>query len=146
MKYLVPAFLFALTFITSSFNAHAAEISNDEQAIRSLEQTWLRATTTGDKATMEQMLDDQYVERTPNGSIRTKADVLAAPPPSASSMQELQVLRVEVVGDTAVVLGTNQYRASPAATATSFMYMDVFQRRGGVWRVIASQISQQPQG
>ncbi|QNK00409.1 nuclear transport factor 2 family protein [Dyella telluris] len=146
MKYLVSAFLFALSVVASGFHAHAAEVSNDEQAVRSMEQSWLKAASTGDKAAMKQMLDDQYVERTPNGSIRTKADVLSAPPLPASAMQEIQILRVEVSGDTAVVLGTNQYRTNPSATAINFMYMDVFQRRDGAWRVIASQMSQQPPG
>lgn len=144
MKRLAP--LLAILLSSTALMSHAAEVSSDEQAVRLQEEALIRAGITHDVDALKQILDDRYMERTPNGQIRGKADVISSAPPPAASTQDVRVLRIEVHGDTAVLMGTNQYRASPSSRSTDYMFVDIFRKDGGVWRAIASQMSPAPQG
>ncbi|OAJ58450.1 hypothetical protein A6V36_05885 [Paraburkholderia ginsengiterrae] len=44
----------------------------------SIEQAWVDAAIRGDRATLDQLLDDSFAETMPNGARRTNADVLFA--------------------------------------------------------------------
>jgi hypothetical protein len=133
------AFFLGLTLIGS----HAfAQPKSDEDVIASMEQTWIRATAVGDKETVRGLLDDSYVERMPSGATRTKEDVLHAPPPSSTSTQDLGDLVIVVRGDTATATGTNRYRSAPGAVPVDYVFVDGFQKRDGIWRIVRSQMTQ----
>ncbi|MGC4011711.1 MAG: nuclear transport factor 2 family protein [Pseudomonas sp.] len=113
--------------------------SNDEQQIISLEQQWLDASIRGDKAFVQTLLDAAYVNVNLRGQIRSKSDVLAAPPVPAQASQHLSNLEVRLHGDTAVVTGVNTYRANAAASPLQVTFSDVYIRRDGTWRLISAQ-------
>lgn len=128
---------FALLSLGTSLSA--AELVKDAQAVRMLEETWLRASAEGDKDVMRTMLDDRYLEWSPGGHLRRKTDLLNAAPLPADALLGQQVLRVELHGDTAIVFGTDKYRAKPSKPESTYLFMDVLQRHDGTWRLIASQ-------
>lgn len=132
----------AIVWGLAMIGSHAlAQPKSDEDVITAMEQTWVRATAVGDKETVRELLDDSYIERTPTGATRTKEDVLQAPPPSMTSTQDLDDLIVVVRGDTASVTGTNRYRAAPGVTPVDYVFVDAFQKREGVWRIVRSQMA-----
>ncbi len=120
---------------------HASEPTTDQHTIELLERDWVYATVNGDRATVDKLLDDSFIETTATGAKRTKIDVMAAPPPAPASTQTLQDLQVRINGDTAIVTGINRYRASSNEAAVNFAFTDVFARRDGIWRVLSSQMT-----
>lgn len=113
--------------------------STDEQQIIALEQQWLDASSRGDKAFVQALLDEAYVNVNLRGQIRSKADVLAAQPLPAQASQRLSDLNVRLHGDTAVVTGVNTYRANAAASPIEVTFSDVYLKKGGTWRLISAQ-------
>ncbi|WP_321907780.1 MULTISPECIES: nuclear transport factor 2 family protein [unclassified Paraburkholderia] len=131
----------AAGLVLASAGAQSREPVTDEAAIQQVEQTWVRATAKGDKAVLDRLLDNSYVETTANGQRRSKSDVLVAPPPAPGSSQTLADVEVRFNGDTAVVTGVNQYRHVATDEPQNYTFTDVFVRRDGTWRAIASQSS-----
>lgn len=109
--------------------------------LMSLEQDWVSATTSGDRAALNNLLDDSFVERLPNGRVRSRAEVLQAPPPPAGSTQTLHSMQVRINGDWAVVNGVNTYRPSPDGATQDYQFTDMFKRDGDVWKIVSSQMT-----
>ncbi|MFM0060857.1 nuclear transport factor 2 family protein [Paraburkholderia phytofirmans] len=130
-------FLLMLCFAAS--RTFAAD--NDEPTLKALEQTWITAVVNADRVTMNKLLDDSFVETSPNGQRRSKSDLLLAPPPPPGSSQVLMDLDVHLNGDTAIVIGTNHFKPSPIAQPVDYSFTDVFVRRVDGWRVVSSQMT-----
>ncbi len=120
---------------TSAF----AQAQDNAATLEALEQAWVQATVNGDRASIDRLLDESFIETSSDGSRRSKTDVLLAPPPPAGSSQLLDGLQVRTFGDTAIVTGDNRYRAQGQTERVNFAFTDVFVRRNGAWRVVSSQ-------
>lgn len=132
----------ALTLLTLCFAApRAFAADNDEITLKAMEQTWITAIVNTDRATMDKLLDDSFVETSPNGQRRSKSDLLLAPPPPPGSSQVLMDMDVRLNGDTAIVTGTNHFKPGPAAQPVDYSFTDVFIRRADGWRVVSSQMT-----
>ncbi|WP_322103575.1 nuclear transport factor 2 family protein [Paraburkholderia sp. J41] len=129
-----------LISMASMASAQAVPPASDEAAILSLENTWAQAVSSGDRTTVDRILDDSFVETGTTGSHRSKREMLVAPPPPAGSTQALQDCEVRMVGDVGVVTGTNVFKLSSAATPVRFLFTDVFVRRGNTWRAVYSKM------
>jgi hypothetical protein len=133
-----------LTFVAVlglSACALAAGIHTEAQAeckLASIEQTWIDAAIRGDRATLDQLLDDSFVETMHNGARRTKANVLVAPTLPPGSAQTLGELKVRVFGNVAMVSGVNHYTPAAGMKATSYAFTDLYVRRGDAWLVTSS--------
>ncbi|WNC90313.1 nuclear transport factor 2 family protein [Paraburkholderia sp. FT54] len=112
--------------------------TNDEQALASLEQQWAKAWLTGDRVALNKILDDSYVETTARGAQLHKTDVIFAAPPPGTASEVLESIEPRVNGDTAIVTGIGRYIESLGSKPARFKFTDVFVRRDGTWRVIAS--------
>lgn len=121
--------------------ANAGQSTDDDATLQQLEQSWVHATTTGDRAALNRLLDDSYVETTANGTHRSKLDVLSAPPPPPGSTQVLRDVTVRLNGDTAIVTGINRFTLSSTTQPADYSFTDVFVRRDGGWRVASSQMT-----
>lgn len=130
--------LSALLFCFTGSTAFA--VNQDEDLLRNLEQTWVTAASTGDRATLANVLDETFTETSSSGTRRSKSDLLAASPPPAGSSQFLTDMDVQVRGDTGVVSGTNRFKPSPHAQAVNYSFTDVFVRRADGWRAVSSQM------
>lgn len=132
----------ALTLLTLCFTApRAFAADNDEATLKAMEQTWIQAILTTNRATMDKLLDDSFVETSPNGQRRSKSDVLLAPPPPQGSSQVLMDVDVHVNGDMAIVIGTNHFKPGPSVQPVDYSFTDVFVRRVDGWRVVSSQMT-----
>ncbi|WP_322032020.1 nuclear transport factor 2 family protein [Paraburkholderia sp. J76] len=132
---------FALLSIACASAAHAAQPSDDERTLQQFEQNWLEAGRTHDREALNRMLDDSYVEITPTGVQRTKAQVLKAPPPPPGATQTLRDMQVQVNGDSAVVTGIDRYQSALKGDFSDYSFYDEFARRDGVWRVVTSRMA-----
>jgi hypothetical protein len=139
MKTRLCLLLSCLTFCLVALGAFATD--NDEAVLKAMEQTWIIAIANTDRGTMNRLLDDSFVETSPNGQRRTKSDLLLASPPPPGSSQALTDVDVRLLGDTAIVTGTNRFRPSPVAQPVDYSFTDVFMRKADGWRVVSSQMS-----
>ena len=113
----------------------AAGKAPDEAGVREAENQWSEAFMTGDTATLDALLDADYVSTGTNGKARRKAEILhiadtyakAHPGEHATPLSPTSTIRV--IGDAAVV----QHHSSSDTS------VDVFYFRGGRWHAWYSQ-------
>ena len=112
--------------------------------LRGIEERLAAAWIEGDRASIEQILADDWSVTDLTGRVLTKAEVLK----EAFEAKERRIvsmkitdLRVRPFGDWAIVTGrtdaAGEYRGETAAVALRFT--DVFAIRGGRWQAVASQ-------
>ena len=128
-------------------------LSQAEREVRKLEREWLDAYEKRDAEMMNRILSDDFKLTFSNGSMQTKADILAqlksaqdsAQPSPKFSTEDVQS-RVE--GDTVILTGRFiQTMERDGQTRTMQMrYTDTYAKRQGHWQVVASQLTRiQPQ-
>jgi uncharacterized protein (TIGR02246 family) len=107
-----------------------------------LERNLAAAYLRGDRAFVDQLLADDWTSTDYLGRIWTKANVLAmfdgARPPMTKA--EIDVDRVRLFGDVAIVTGrsVSAGRVDGRDVSVTQRYTDVYVRRDGRWRVVAS--------
>lgn len=112
-----------------------------EATLVSIEQMWIDAAARGDRATLDELLDNSFVETMPNGARRSKADVLFAPALPPGSAQTLGDLKVRVLGNVAMVTGVNHYTPASGLRTIDYAFTNLYVRRGDTWRVASSHTS-----
>jgi uncharacterized protein (TIGR02246 family) len=127
--------------------ASGAQAPADDTALfRDLQQRLAAAYLRGDRAFVDGLLADDWTSTDYRGRPWTKADALAmfngARPPMTRS--EIDVDRVRLLGDVAVVTGRSVAEGVVDGRTVSVTqrYTDVYVKRDGRWRVIASQGTQ----
>jgi ketosteroid isomerase-like protein len=117
--------------------------SNDEVALKQLEQDWLDSYREGDAEKMSKILADDFVGRWGDGSTQTKEEQLKAIRTGAEkhSANQLVECNVRIYGDTAVVTGINTEQSILEGRDGSgtYSFTDVFFKRNGRWKVVASE-------
>jgi ketosteroid isomerase-like protein len=100
----------------------------------------------GDRAFVDDLLTDDWTSTDYQGRIWTKANVLALFGPNGPTFTkvEIDVDRVRLLGDVAVVTGrsVSAGRFEGRDINVTQRYMDIYVRRDGRWRVVASQGTQ----
>ncbi|NYH13900.1 nuclear transport factor 2 family protein [Paraburkholderia bryophila] len=104
----------------------------------SLEQAWVNAALQGDRVTLDELLDNSFIETMPNGARRSKADLLFAPALPPGAAQSLGDLKVRVLGNVAMVSGVNHYTPASGLKTIDYAFTDLYVRRGDTWRVASS--------
>jgi aryl-alcohol dehydrogenase-like predicted oxidoreductase len=113
----------------------AGPVAPDEAGARAAEESWSRAFVTGDTATLDTLLDADYVSVNAIGSARAKAEVLqlaaayAKAHPGATSQPLSPTSVVRVNGNMALVT-----HSSPADVSVDVLYF-----RDGRWHAWYSQ-------
>jgi len=133
MKPALPIFLSISLFIAQA--ATAAGSIADEAGVRDAENRWGEAFITGDAATLDALLDADYVSTGATGKPRSKAEIVALastyakahPGEHAKPLPATSTIRV--IGDAAVVQHHNVGDTS----------VDVFYFRDGRWYAWYSQ-------
>ena len=118
---------------------------NDEAQILALHEAGDLALMNADLAVLERIFADDYVQYNEAGEAFTKQDVLenfrsgAIRYPSIVSTGR----RIRVLGDTAVVHGSefDEVEAGGERFAVRYVYLDVLRKRGGEWKLVASQLA-----
>lgn len=113
-----------------------------ETEVRSRLAQWAEALKRNDVAMLEQILADDFQYILDDGKTRSKAEELA---PNRAGDLKFEIIstdevKVFVYGDTAIATGLGTfkgtYKGRPFESRERFC--DVYQKRGGQWRVIAS--------
>ena len=129
------------------------QLSEAEREVKKLEREWLDAYEKYDAEAMNRIVSDDFKLTFSNGSVQTKADILAqlksaqdANRPSPKFSTEDVQSRVE--GDTVILTGRviQQMTRDGQTRMMQMRYTDTYAKRQGRWQVIASQLTRiQPQ-
>jgi ketosteroid isomerase-like protein len=122
---------------------------NDEQQILALHEAGDKALMSADLAVLAQIFADDYVQYNEAGKPFTKQDVLdnfrtgAIRYPSIVSTGR----KIRIFGDTAVVHGSelDEVEVDGKRSTVRYVYLDVLQKRGGEWKLVASQLARPAQ-
>jgi len=114
------------------------------RTLQSLEIAWLNAEKNNDIAAFEKIVADDWTAIAPDGTTLTKAERAAEIRSSHLSSVSAGPMKVRVLGDVAVVTGTDDETAVEGGkrSTTRYVWTDVFARRNGKWQAVASHTSQ----
>jgi ketosteroid isomerase-like protein len=113
--------------------------------IENLEQDWRNAVLAANVPELDHLLADDYLGVTANGTLETKADLLAMRRTGTVhiSILNLSDLKVRVYGDTAVVTSRAELSGTNGGTDISghYRYTRVYNLRSGQWRIVSFEAS-----
>ncbi|MCA1850399.1 MAG: DUF4440 domain-containing protein, partial [Acidobacteria bacterium] len=126
----------------------AQPLSQAEREVRQLEREWLNAYEKRDAEAMNHIVADDFKLAFSDGTVLTKADILAQlkserdsglPSPTLST----EDVKSRVEGDTVILTGRFIQRMERANQARTIQmrYTDTYAKRQGRWQVIASQLT-----
>ncbi|HEX7334558.1 MAG TPA: nuclear transport factor 2 family protein [Pyrinomonadaceae bacterium] len=119
--------------------------NSTEDEIRRIEIEWGVAFERRDMETLDRLMADDYILTDPLGSVRTKAESLAAIERSEVHFESTKSdnVNVRINGDTAVVTGRSTFRGRYKgwSMAGQYQYTDVLVKRSGSWKAVGSHIS-----
>lgn len=134
--------LFMLSSVVTAQPKPAA--SADETALRAIEEKWDAANLKGDVAALDAIFADGFISTSPEGKVRTKAEILAQLKSGDIKYQSARAddLKVFVHGDTAIVNGrwTGKFVEKGKTVDSTERFTDTFVRqKDGQWRCVATQ-------
>jgi len=113
--------------------------------LKQLETDWLDAIVKVDIAKLSAIIADDWTVIGPDGSIRTKKQLLDDTKSGAFTLKSFEMGPMDVVlyGTVAVVQGSDTETSSYNGKDTSgkYAWMDVFAKRNGKWLAVRSQIA-----
>lgn len=116
--------------------------------IEELEMQWRQALLTSDVAAMDSLLADDYLGISSNGTLETKADVLAVHRSGRVKIAQLNLsdVKIRIYGDTAVVTSRADLVGHSGARDISgiYRYTRVYTNRMGVWKIVSFEASRVP--
>jgi ketosteroid isomerase-like protein len=115
------------------------------EAIKMMEQEWMKAYVKGDAAFLERHLSDDYTGTYPDGTALDKAGEIQAVKSGDVAITEMKAkeMKVRTYGDTAVITGRSAIRAKVKGQEVSgeFRFTDVWVKQGDQWKAVASQVT-----
>ena len=152
MRLVVAGLLgFALVHVISGHVVQKpTQATQDEQAVRRLEDEWLGAYLRGDKAAFDRIASEDFTSTDESATIRNKEQergIIQAPPGSIKTSLTNEDLQVRIYGETAIVNGRIVFKAQPGGQAEiSFQsrFTDTLVKRQGKWQVVARHYSRLP--
>ncbi len=138
---------------TEQTSSQTQTLSQAEQEVRKLEREWLDALEKRDAETVNRIVADDFKMTFSDGTVQTKADILARVKSEQGSGLPSPKLSIEdeqsrVEGDTVILTGRFIQRMErDGQTRTMQMrYTDTYAKRQGRWQAVASQLARiQPQ-
>jgi hypothetical protein len=126
-------------FPALAFSREVPVQGRDKQTILGIEYDWLRALVDHDRATLDKILGDDFVDSNWKGELRTKDQVLKGLAAARPYSQHLQAIEVQLHGEMAVACGLNEIRDKEGSTVMRIRFTDVFVYRHGNWQAVAAQ-------
>ena len=119
------------------------------QAVQKLERAWLDAYEQLDEKAMDAIVADDFTITFPNGSMQTKAQIMASlkrPRPSGRPTMKFHTEEVQAraYGDTVILSGrvvTEYQRDGQTTSKEEQRYTDTYVKLKGRWQVVASHLS-----
>jgi ketosteroid isomerase-like protein len=118
--------------------------SQEEQALMKIQHEWAEARIKGDSSYTRRIEADDCTIVWPDGSIVNKQADLQSMTDIVFSEFKIQNLQVRFYGDTGIVVGEGiieAHKGKQALLGGKFVWTDTFVKRGGEWKVVASQIT-----
>lgn len=116
--------------------------------IEGLESEWRDAQLTDNVATLDRLLADDYLGISANGTLETKADVLATRRLGRLKITRLDLsdIKIRIYGDTAVVTSKVDLTGKNGDRDISghYRYTRVYNYRLGQWRIVSFEASRVP--
>ena len=111
------------------------------QTLQAMEQAWLNAEKNHDAVAFEKLVADDWIAISPDGRSQTKGERSAEIKTAHIVSATLGDMKVRVLGDTAVVTGTDDEITMTDGKKSSdhYVWTDVFVKRNGKWLGVASQ-------
>lgn len=133
-----------LLLMLMSAAAHSADgvISSTEvDAVRSMNDNYIRSWRQRDMEWFRQNLSDEYVCTAPDGSVLSKQEFISYPDQSSQiTDSRVEDLKVTVYGNTAVVTGNNVvFWKNGKVSATR--YTDTYAKLNGKWKAVSAQLT-----
>ena len=132
-------------FLAAAVVAKPAASVSPEQAIRQIETDWAAALVKADLAAIDRIEAPDWQLTDPEGNVNMKADSDADLKSGALKLASFKIndLKVRIFGDTAIVHGLETEKSSYKGDDTSgqYRFTDVFVKRGGVWRAVATHVT-----
>ena len=140
--------LFLLALCQCAFALPHRENRAVHKEIEALEQQWRDAIITNNVSEMDHLLADDYIGITSNGTVETKAQVVAQSRAGTVRITRLDLsdMHVRVYGDTAVVTSIADLVGTNGASDISgeYRYTRVYNRRLGQWKIVSFEASRIP--
>jgi hypothetical protein len=140
LKAAIGSFVLALPILSAAtFSREIPVPSSDAQTVLHIEHKWLRASVEHDRATLDRILADDFVDSNWKGGLRTKRQVLdkTVAPPAYS--QHLRDVKIRIYGSTAIAQGLNEISARDGRIVMRIRFTDVLLYRHGNWQAVAAQ-------
>jgi ketosteroid isomerase-like protein len=118
--------------------------SEDEQALMKIQHEWAEARVKNDSSYTRRLEAEDCTIIWPDGSIVNKRADLQSMTDIAFSEFKIRNLQVRLYGDTGIVVGEGIIKAHKGKQdllGGKFVWTDTFVKRGGDWKVVASQIT-----
>ena len=143
MKRLVGVLCLSIGALALADTRSATESQRTTEALKQLEQSWVDAEKAGDSAAISRIIADDWNGFDNGGRKVTKEQLVARVKNrdfKADSI-ELGPMDVKVLGDAAVIQGSDIEKgaANGKATSVQVIWMDVFANRDGKWVCVRSQ-------
>jgi hypothetical protein len=138
----VTLFLFSFPTSAQQPSPPVVPISEDEQAVRAVLDSWLKALERGDTVALKQIIAEDYLITVADGRVLNREQDLA--PIVAGRLQFLSAktdsLRVRIFGNAAIVTGVGTYivRMGDKSPVIRERFTDVYIKRGGAWQPVSS--------
>jgi len=120
-----------------------ADTTSVQQTLMQMERDWGQAAAKNDTAGLDKFVADDWVGIDFEGKSITKAEALADMKSGVSTTQsyEMGPMKVRVLGNTAVVTGSDTEKSTYKGKDSSgrYVWTDVWVMRDGRWQAVASQ-------
>ena len=131
--------------LVMSATAGAAEMTATQQKLVDMETAWSKAIVAKDAAAISGMVADDWSGQNPSGKMQDKAGMLAEIKSGASTATDMNNhdVKARVIGVMAIVQGADDEKSSYKGKDTSgaYTWTDIFEKRGGKWVAVASQVT-----
>lgn len=114
--------------------------ANAEEEVGKVQQLWLDAEQHGDAATLDRIVDDDFVGSAPGGNLLQKSDLVVPSPgsqPRGFLNQNLADTSVKAFGKTAVVFGK---LVDAHDKSHQIRFSMVYTKRADQWKIVAAQL------
>jgi ketosteroid isomerase-like protein len=124
--------------------------NNDvKRQVEDLEQQWRTAQLSGDVATMDKLLSDDYIGISLNGQVNTKAQQIQRYSSRRVSLTRLDLteMKVKLIGDIAIVTSRAEVEgtADGSSIKGTYRYTRVYQRLpSGSWKITSFEATRIP--
>ncbi len=133
---------------TQTGSTAAAEVAQVSALLKSQADRWDEAIVRKDRAAIEANMAEDFRQIDGQGNIETKASFVADVMAPELMIQPYKVedYELRLYGDVALISGRTRMTGSYQGKAftTHYRYIDVYVRRGGVWKIVNVQISTLP--